>query len=282
MDRSAHQAPSAEPGTRGRSHASTSDDVRGVVRWSRSGRHQGVRLRDRQAAPEESGVGEPGVPQRRPQGRPQHGVVRGVHDVERHAQERGLDEGAGREGGVDVGRVQVLEPVPECEVRRRRVLPLQCQQVPDGRGHAERLPVQQVLAGQGRAVELGRGRDHPRDPAVPALPGAPRWSRAVGARGPGNRAAPPGRRRTHEVADRARQPSPARRERRGAEDELEVRRGEVLRAVAARRTRARRRRAARRTSHGRRVRGRAPARDADAGAGRTRPPGRAPRPSSRR
>ena len=100
-----------------------------------------------------------------PRARREHGLDRGTqeqvvlgrHRVERRAHQPGLDEAAVLEGLGHLGRVEALEPCPQGEVRRRRLLRLE---PADGRGgldDVEPAPLKEVLAREGRAVQrVGR------------------------------------------------------------------------------------------------------------------------------
>ena len=80
--------------------------------------------------------------------------------MERDAQERGLDDDAGGEGCVEVGGIEADHPVPEGEIRRRRLLRLQGHDPADGLDNVESLPAQQELPAEGGPVELSRGESH--------------------------------------------------------------------------------------------------------------------------
>jgi hypothetical protein len=64
------------------------------------------------------------------------------------------------EGGVEVGRVEVGEPVPQCEVRRGGLLRLQRDHATHRVSDAERLAPQQHLPTEHGSVESPRGDPH--------------------------------------------------------------------------------------------------------------------------
>ena len=53
-----------------------------------------------------------------------------------------------------------IDPVPEGEIRRRRLLRLQGHDPVDGLDNVESLPAQQELPAEGGPVELSRGESH--------------------------------------------------------------------------------------------------------------------------
>ena len=61
------------------------------------------------------------------------------------------------EGGVEVGRVEVRDAVPQRDVGRRRLLRLYGDDLADGVGGAQPLAGEQELPGERRSVELPGG-----------------------------------------------------------------------------------------------------------------------------
>ena len=121
---------------------------------------QGVDVRDRQAC-----LREPAVVQARGAQAAHHRVVEGrvvlgVHGVQRDADQRRLHHGPFGEGGVQVGRVEIREPVPQPDVGRSGLLRLQCRDSPDGVDHIQPLAAQEQLAAERGPVELPGGECH--------------------------------------------------------------------------------------------------------------------------
>jgi hypothetical protein len=66
------------------------------------------------------------------------------------------------EGGVEVRGIERIEPIPERDVRGRRLLRLKCDQAMDRVDDVEWLAPQQELPSEGRSVELSSGNVHTR------------------------------------------------------------------------------------------------------------------------
>ena len=84
-------------------------------------------------------------------------IVADVDGVQGDPNQRGLDHVAGGEGAVEVSGVEVADPVPQGDVRRRWLLGLEGDDAAYRIGHARRLAMQQQLAGEGRPVEAAGG-----------------------------------------------------------------------------------------------------------------------------
>ena len=142
----AHQARSGiGPPGRTASQPSTSAFIRGCPANAQQVRDERVGVGRGQARPREAAVVEARGAEARLHRLVERRVVLGAHGMERDAQERGLDDGAGGEGRVEVGGIEADHPVPEGEVRRRRLLRLQGDDPADGLDSVERLPAQQEL-----------------------------------------------------------------------------------------------------------------------------------------
>jgi len=89
-------------------------------------------------------------------------VVVGVDRVERDPDQRRLDDGANREGGIQVDRVEIRDPVPEGDVGRCRLLGLDRDDPADRVRHRQRLPLDEELAAKGRPVQLTGSEGHAR------------------------------------------------------------------------------------------------------------------------
>jgi hypothetical protein len=159
-------------------------------------RHQGVHLGGGQPGTGEPRVRQAGPAQRRLERGVQHPVVTGMHRVQRDPHQGRLDDGAVGEGLVQLRGLEPGHPVPQRDVRRRRVLRLDRDDAVNRLRHGQPLAVQQELPGQRRAVQLTGGEAHarivpppaaarvrmPRPPArlrgtSPADPGAQRLAR---------------------------------------------------------------------------------------------------------
>jgi hypothetical protein len=97
--------------------------------------------------------------------------------VERRAHQRGLDDRTLAEGPIEPGRVEVDEPRPEREIRRRRLLRLEPAERLDGRGRVEVGPLEEQLPRQRRPVDrairedrMAGSRQPPSGPAQGAAP----------------------------------------------------------------------------------------------------------------
>jgi hypothetical protein len=77
--------------------------------------------------------------------------------VERDPHQRRLDDLVVAEGAIQVGWVEVGDPVPQRQIRRRGLLGLQCDDPRDSVDNAEPLAGEQQLAGERRPVELTGG-----------------------------------------------------------------------------------------------------------------------------
>ena len=91
---------------------------------------------------------------------PDRAIVR-RHGVQGDPEQARLDDPVLGERGIQIRRVEVGDPVPQRQVRRRGLLRLQPDQPPDGVDHVERLTLQQQLPSQGGPVELPAGELHP-------------------------------------------------------------------------------------------------------------------------
>ena len=88
--------------------------------------------------------------------RPDQRVELARHDVQRPAQESRLDDGS---RGQRAGQLLLREPVqprPERDVRRRRVLRLKRDEAPDGAPHGHTPAVEQHLTEEERAVQVAQ------------------------------------------------------------------------------------------------------------------------------
>jgi len=92
---------------------------------------------------DEAAVVEPGGAQGEQHRVVEGGVVLDAHRVQRDPHERRLDHYAVLECGVEVGRVERGQPIPQGEVRRRGLLRLQPDHPVDGVDHTHRLAAQQ-------------------------------------------------------------------------------------------------------------------------------------------
>ena len=133
---------------------------------------QGVRVLDRDAL-----VPEPPVIQAGRAQQPLHrlmddGVVLGGDGMQRDPHQLVLHHGLLGEGGVEVRRIERIEPVPQRDVRGRGLLRLEGDQAMDRVGDAESLAPQQELPGERRSVELSSGEVHA--PMVPQARGGKR------------------------------------------------------------------------------------------------------------
>jgi hypothetical protein len=86
--------------------------------------------------------------------------VRGVHGVQRDAYQCRLDHRAVGECEVEVGRIEVGQPIPQGEIRRRGLLRLQRDRVADGVDDLYRFTTQQHLPAERGPVELSFGEAH--------------------------------------------------------------------------------------------------------------------------
>jgi hypothetical protein len=87
-------------------------------------------------------------------------VVLGVHGVGRDPQQRRPDDRPVGERGVEVGRVEAGQPVPQGDVRRGGLLSLEGGKAADGGGHVQRLAGQEQLPAEGGPVEPPGGEGH--------------------------------------------------------------------------------------------------------------------------
>ena len=87
-------------------------------------------------------------------------VVVEDHGVQRDPHQRRLDDGVRREGGVEVVRPEPADPVPQGDVRGGRLLGLQGDDPADRLDDVRAPPAQQLLAGEGGAVQLAGGQGH--------------------------------------------------------------------------------------------------------------------------
>ncbi|KRC36883.1 hypothetical protein ASE15_07485 [Oerskovia sp. Root22] len=160
----------------------------GPVEQLEQPRPQRVRVRVRGR---EAGIREPAVPQASAaqgglHGRAEPGVVRGIHGVQRDAQQRAPHQRPARVRGVKVGGIEVRHPVPQRQVGRRGVLSLQRDEAAHRRrgpvSPRVRLPAQQQLPGEAGPVELTRRDRHAHrivaPGPVPPLLVAYGWARA--------------------------------------------------------------------------------------------------------
>ena len=110
-----------------------------------------------QPAGGEPAVVQPGCAQRGFHRLAERPIVADVDGVQGDPHQRGLDHVAGGEGAVEVSGVEVADPVPQGDVRRRWLLGLEGDDAAYRIGRARRLAVQQQLAGEGRPVEAAGG-----------------------------------------------------------------------------------------------------------------------------
>lgn len=156
-------APSCSP-----SQASHSAVVRGRSANSSSRGDQRVGVRRRQPGRGEAAA-QPGGAHHRVHGLPEGRVVVGVHGVESEPHHGRLDHAVVRERGVESGRVEGGEPVPQRDVRRGRLLGLERDHTTYALGGVQRLAPQQQLPGQRGAVEPSRGDPRARHRCVPPV-----------------------------------------------------------------------------------------------------------------
>ncbi len=103
---------------------------------------------------------------------PEHLVVVRVDRVQCDPHQGRPDHRPPRERGVQLGRIEVGQPVPQGQVRRSGMLRLERHHTPHGLPGLPHLPAQQQLPSEGGPVELLRGDLHAPDSAV-ARPEAP-------------------------------------------------------------------------------------------------------------
>ena len=85
-----------------------------------------------------------------------------------HEQVLDLDHRPVGKGGVEDGRVEAGQPVPQGEVGRRRRLRLQGDDAPDGLGHVQRFAAREQLPAERGPVEPPGGDAHGSDVRVGA------------------------------------------------------------------------------------------------------------------
>ena len=161
------EAPTRRAASAGRSARRASLDLRVGPRRRREPeqlRDECVGVLDRHALAREPAIEQPcrpkGLLHRLVEGR----VVVGRDRVQRDPQQLGLDDVLGGEGRVEVGRVERIDPVPECDVRRGRFLRLERDDPMDRIDDADRLAPEQKLPRKGRSVEQTSGEGHGRNP----------------------------------------------------------------------------------------------------------------------
>ncbi len=84
-------------------------------------------------------------------------VVASAHDMQRRAKRTGLDDRAASEAVCQLLLAKAVEPRPERDVRRRRVLRLQCDEPLDGSDRRKSGTLDEQLPSEQRAIQLAQG-----------------------------------------------------------------------------------------------------------------------------
>src|SRR5215204_1755608 len=89
-------------------------------------------------------------------------VVVGGNGMQRDPHQLSLHDALFCERGVEVRGIERIEPIPERDVRGRRLLRLKCDQAMDCVDDVEWLAPQQELSSEGRSIELSSRNVHTR------------------------------------------------------------------------------------------------------------------------